>query len=216
MYTLKKSIHEQAKTIYLLGISILFCFILLAIRFQITQNLFYGFLVWNLFLAAIPYVITFYLNNKSRVKLELFIGFSIWLIFLPNAPYIVTDFVHLKLSSYNIIYLDILMVFLFAINGLVFFYLSLIDMLKLIQPYFNKNAKSLITVSLLFLSSFGVYLGRFLRYNSWELLSNPKLLFEDIWLMLRFPLEHKSVWSFTLCFGLFLALGYIITKHLIN
>lgn len=217
MTFLKNTIQQKHSIFYLLSISTLFCFLLLAIRIQITQKLFYGFLVWNLFLAAVPYAITIYLCNKPKLKkLELLIGFSFWLAFLPNAPYIVTDFVHLKLSSYSIIYLDILMVFLFAANGLAFFYLSLIDLLKLIQPYFNKNVKSLVTLSLIFLSSFGVYLGRFLRYNSWELLSNPKLLFNDIWLMISQPIEHKEVWSFTLCFGLFLALGFKVIKHLMS
>ncbi len=216
MIYLKKIFQKESKIFYLLNSSVCFCIFLLALRMQITQKLFYGFLIWNLFLAVVPYLITVYLSNTSKLKkLELFFGFSIWLAFLPNAPYIVTDFVHLKLSTYNIIYLDILMVLLFAINGLVFFYLSFINMLKLIEPYFSKKIISLIAFLILFLTSFGVYLGRFLRYNSWEILSNPNVLFNDIWLMFTLPLEHKEAWSFTLYFGLFLIFGYSIIKHVI-
>lgn len=217
MISFKNLIQKKQKTFYLLTITSIFCFLLLAIRIIITHKLFYSFLSWNLFLASIPYITTIYLSNKSKLKkIELFVGFGFWIAFLPNAPYIITDFVHLKLSPYPIIYLDILMVFLFAANGFVFFYLSLFEMIELIKPYLNKKIKPLITLLLLFLSSFGVYLGRFLRYNSWELLSNPILLFNDIWLMLTNPLEHNKVWGFTLCFGLFLTLGFKITKHAIN
>jgi len=207
-------IQKQTKTLNLLVLSALFSFLLLAIRIQITHRLFYGFLVWNLCLAVVPYAITIYLNNRPQLKkIQLFIGFSFWLAFLPNAPYIVTDFVHLKLSHFPIIYLDILMVFMFASNGLILFYLSLRDMLKLMEPYFKKRSKSIVTVALILLTSFGVYLGRFLRYNSWEVLSNPQILFTDIWSMVIAPLEHREVWSFTLCYSAFLGLGYFITNQ---
>jgi uncharacterized membrane protein len=77
----------------------LFCVALLLLRVYVTGSLFYGFLVWNLFLAAIPYVISTGLSNTVWMKkqsLVLVIILGIWLLFLPNAPYLITDLMHLR------------------------------------------------------------------------------------------------------------------------
>jgi len=106
---------------FYLCLSIGFAFLLLAYRIQLTHSKFYLFLVWNLFLAGIPFAIsqTLKMNTKlSSLKIVGFISFFVWLLFLPNSPYIITDLVHLHSKHSNLLWLDLFLVFVFAFNGL--------------------------------------------------------------------------------------------------
>ena len=190
-----------------------FSIILLMIRMKLTHSFFYLFLVWNLFLAVIPFAISTYLISKSKLnKFVFLIWFSVWLLFLPNAPYIVTDLLHLKISETHMLWLDILVIMSFALNGLMLFYISIGDMKTILQTFINKKKANYIITILLFLSGFGVYLGRFLRYNSWEIISNPKYLFVDIINMVIKPFTYQEAWLFTILFGMFLSVGNFAFK----
>ena len=208
---------SRFKTFFLVTVSMLFSIILLMIRMKLTHSFFYLFLVWNLFLAVIPFAITTYLVSLPKLnKFALLVWFSVWLLFLPNAPYIVTDLIHLQLSSPPIIWLDILIVSAFACNGLLLFYLSILDMKLALKPVLKESLLNYGIIFILFLSSFGVYLGRFLRYNSWEIISHPKYLITDILNMAVQPYANKHAWLFTLLFGSFLTVGYWMFKSLTN
>lgn len=187
-------------------------FILLMIRIKLNKSFFYLFLVWNIFLAIVPYVITMYLSNVKLNKLKLAFWFCIWLLFLPNAPYIITDLLHLRVSTTHALWLDILVILSFALTGLFLFYLSLNDMKILISQHFKKIPIKTLSLCIIFLCGFGVYLGRFLRYNSWEIISNPMQLITDILDMILHPSLHTEVWLFTFGFGGFLGVGYWIFK----
>lgn len=206
---------SRFKTFFLVTVSMLFSIILLMIRMKLTHSFFYLFLVWNLFLAVIPFAITTYLVSLPKLnKFGLLVWFSVWLLFLPNAPYIVTDLIHLQLSSPPIIWLDILIVSMFAGNGLLLFYLSILDMKDILKPFLKDRLLNYCIIFILFLSSFGVYLGRFLRYNSWEILSHPKYLITDVLSIAIQPYANKQAWLFTLLFGSFLIVGFWIFKQL--
>ena len=215
MNNIKILFFNRFKTFALLSISMTLSIVLLMIRMKITHSFFFLFLVWNLFLAVIPFGISTYLVSLPKLnKIGLFLWFCVWLLFLPNAPYIVTDLIHLRMSYSNLIWLDILIVSSFAYNGLLLFYLSILDMKQILQPYLTKTIISYSLTAILFLSSFGVYLGRFLRYNSWEIISNPKYLFVDIINMLTQPFANKEAWLFTILFGSFLSVGFLIFNHI--
>ncbi|MDO6598268.1 DUF1361 domain-containing protein [Oceanihabitans sp. 2_MG-2023] len=209
MHNLKSHIFNQYKVISLLSASMLLSIFLLMVRIKITHTYFFIFLVWNLFLAVIPYAITIYLKSREKTnKFQLAIAFSIWLLFLPNAPYIITDLIHLKISENPFFWLDVLLVTSFAYNGLMLFFLSMVDIKKLLQNYFSKNKVSYLMHAILLLTAFGIYLGRFLRYNSWDILQHPSILFKDILHMVIQPNQHLEVWLFTFTFGCFLAISF--------
>ena len=189
----------------------------LLVRIKLNKSFFYLFLIWNVFLAIIPYAITMYLSTKKNVsKLTLGFGLLVWLAFLPNAPYIVTDLIHLRTANNTFLWLDILVVLSFALSGLFLFYLSLIDMQNLILSKFEKLPVKTITTTILFLCGFGVYLGRFLRYNSWEIISGPQILFMDIINIILAPFQHSEAWLFTMGFGMFLVVGFWMFKKITN
>ena len=181
---------------------------LLIVRMKITHSFFFIFLIWNLFLAVIPYAITTYLKSKKNLsKWHLTIWFCVWLLFLPNAPYIITDLLHLKISENPILWLDVLLVTSFAYNGLILFFLTMVDIKGLLQKHISKNKTNYVVYSILALTAFGIYLGRFLRYNSWDILQHPTALFKDIINMIIQPNQHLEVWLFTFTFGSFLAIS---------
>ncbi|NRD20724.1 DUF1361 domain-containing protein [Winogradskyella eckloniae] len=215
MNLIKNVIQNQFKTLSLISVALVFSGISLLVRIKLNKSFFYLFLIWNVFLAIIPYAITMYLSTKKNVsKLTLVFGFLVWLAFLPNAPYIVTDLIHIRAGNNAFLWLDILVVLSFALSGLLLFYLSVIDMQNLVASKFEKLPIKTITAVILFLCGFGVYLGRFLRYNSWEIISGPHILFKDIINIIIAPFQHYEAWLFTTGFGLFLVVGFWMFKNL--
>lgn len=187
--------------------------VLFMIRMKLNQSFFFLFLVWNLFLAVIPFAITTYLKSQEKLNKLIIAGWLlIWLLFLPNAPYIVTDLLHLRGSKDYLMWLDVLVVTSFACNGLILFFLSLIDLEHILKPYVSKRNQFYITTLVLFLISFGMYLGRFLRYNSWEIVQNPFSLFSDILNIIMSPTLYLQAWVFTLTFGSFLSVTFWMLK----
>lgn len=210
-----KTIYEQIPFIKGFAIAAGFSLLLLAIRILKTESIFFLFLVWNLFLASIPYAITFLLSFKSIAKYHLFfwLGFFVWLLFLPNAPYILTDLQHIRLSQFNTVWFDVLLITSFAINGLVIGLHSTRTMhLLLIEKTSKKYGAYIIYISL-FLSGFGIYLGRVLRWNSWNVINDPVTLLSDIVRRIIHPIHHSNTWEFTFGFGGLLMVTYYLIRY---
>ncbi|MBC2844807.1 DUF1361 domain-containing protein [Winogradskyella flava] len=217
METIKTLIQSRFKTLSLITVALTFSIIVLMVRIKLNKSFCYLFLVWNVLLAIIPYTITMYLNtNKNLSKLKLGFWFLVWLAFLPNAPYIVTDLIHVRIGNDASLWLDVLVILSFALSGLFLFYLSILDMQKSIVDKNKRIPIETSTVVILLLCAFGVYLGRFLRYNSWEIISNPQVLIMDVLNILMSPFQNADAWFFTLGFGIFLVVGYWIFKNLNN
>lgn len=203
---------NQLKNILLLCT---YSILLVVFRVFYTQSGFYLFMVWNLFLASIPYVTTTFLKTIKR-KRTLYITFPIWLVFLPNAPYILTDLVHLHQGTLMPVWFDLLLISSFTISGMMFFFLSINDMFLIVKERFSNNTAWFLIVFTLFLSSFGIYLGRFLRWNSWDIIQKPQLLINDILTRIINPMQHPKTWGITLGFGMLFLLVYIGFKAFIN
>ncbi|AXT50919.1 DUF1361 domain-containing protein [Aquimarina sp. BL5] len=209
------TIHKQLPFIKGFSIAVTFSLILLFIRIIKLESNFFLFLVWNLFLACIPYGVTTILSfNKIHKNRFLFgLGFICWLVFLPNAPYILTDLQHIRVSTLHSVWFDVLLILSFAINGLIVGFASLRTMQELLQTHFSKKATNFITHLTLLLCGFGIYMGRVLRWNSWDLLQNPMNILGDIFQRIIFPIEHINSWAFTLGFGGFLIITYHLFYH---
>ncbi|MEM6718725.1 MAG: DUF1361 domain-containing protein [Bacteroidota bacterium] len=184
-----------------------FCIFLLITRVVITSHFFYSFLVWNLFLAIVPYVISSWLLRTQWIRkhnFPLLIVLGIWLLFLPNAPYIITDLIHLTYSESAWNWLDPFMLFAFALNGLLLGILSLQHIFQVLTDKWNKTTAKRMLFCVVFLCGFGIYLGRFLRWNSWEFFSDPLLFVKECFVSLTHPWYRTRTWGMTLGFGMFL------------
>ena len=191
--------------------SAMVCVSLVFIRYLWTTNLYYIFLLWNLFLAFLPLLISEILIRKAVLKFVAFLLMGIWLIFLPNAFYVVTDLIHLRYSTFPLF--DGVMISLFAVLCLFIGFRSMMNIKLFSKTSFSYLNKWMPEKGVLFLSAFGIFIGRFLRYNSWDVITNPYSLFKDCLNFLISPIDYYEVWLFTAIFGLVLTgLYYIFQK----
>lgn len=194
-----------------MAISSALCILLLMIRIEWSGRISYIFLTWNLFLAWIPFLCALLLkqaSNDLKPKYVLFFLFCSWLLFFPNSPYIITDLFHLKLKQGIPLWFDLVLILFFAWNGLLLGFASLFEVRDFLRTMFSHKAVNLFIVLLMILCSFGIYLGRYPRWNSWDIISNPLGLFADIFQMLIHPAENTRMIGVTFFFFLFLIVAY--------
>ena len=192
-----------------------FIALLLAARICYTGKLQYLFLVWNIFLAWIPLVISRLfkkMNHKSKWKQVLV--FCCWLAFFPNALYIVTDLAHLQMETVVPKWFDVVLLFSSSVAGLMMAFISLYRVEKYLQNAVHHKILPVLMLLILFMGSFGVYLGRFLRWNSWDIISNPVLLLMSVGHRIVSPFDHMYTWVVTIVFTLLFYLLYISVKKL--
>lgn len=205
-----KDTNRLNETIFLGGLSIL-CFCLSIFRFVYSDTKVFLFLNWNLFLAFIPWLFSSILMIYPRFRKSRLILFGLlisWLLFFPNAPYILTDLFHLRLQSTMPVWFDLVLILSFAWVGLLFGFLSLWDIEKLLMTRIKKKLIPLVSFSLLFLGSFGIYIGRYLRWNSWDIVSQPFSLASDIGDRIVNPFQHPRTWGMTILMFIFLSIVY--------
>ena len=172
----------------------------------------YVFLNWNLFLAILPYVIsTFFLLYYRKINslVLLFMILSSWLLIFPNAPYIVTDFFHLEPRAGVPYWFDLGLILSFAWNGLMLGFISLYDVQTALARRFSVIKGWAFAIFSLVLGSFGIYLGRYERFNSWDVLTNPISLFIDIADRFIHPFNHPRTMFMTILFSVVLIFGYV-------
>lgn len=183
------------------------CGALLALRGWRAQNTTYFFLVWNLFLAVIPFLAALAFERAKWLATRS-VAFVVWLLFLPNAPYIVTDFIHLRARPPVPLWFDILLLISSAGTGLLLGYGSVMIVQRAVERRAGTRTGWLVATFALLLSAFDIYLGRFMRFNSWEALTDPMPLFADVARRLMSPMDHPRTFAVTASYGVALLLGY--------
>lgn len=132
------------------------------------------YLLWNLVLAWIPLIFSFsaYRCFARRGGDNLpFIGFALaWFVFFPNAPYITTDVVHIHDDRLTASWFQLISIMAYAWTGLSLGYISLYLMQEVVRARFGRVVEWLFVLVMLGAATLGIYLGRFLRWNSWDLL----------------------------------------------
>ncbi|HCM32626.1 DUF1361 domain-containing protein [Chryseobacterium sp.] len=208
---------QRFKVNVLLILMTLFCLSLSIFRYYISDTKVFFFLNWNLFLAWIPLLLSsIILAFNINGKLSLAFIIIVWILFFPNSPYILTDLFHLKARNTIPIWYDLIVILSYAWTGLICGFISLSDIEKLLSRYTKDRTINGIVIVFLFMSSFGVYLGRFLRWNSWDVLNNPFGLFNDIVIRFIYPLEYTKTWGVTLLMGIMLNFMYFTFKLVKN
>jgi uncharacterized membrane protein len=193
-----------------------FCFGLLIVRLFLTEKASFFFLLWNLFLAWLPlfFVKLFHQTDVTWKKISTVL---LCILFLPNAPYIITDLFHLKKELVAPLWLDTILILSFALTGLCFFLLTIQELLSLVKRFRNTQRIHLLSKCMLMvLSAYGVYLGRYLRFNSWDIISDPCHLAKG---MARSIFHHdhfKETFGMTITFAAFLFLIYELYEILIT
>jgi uncharacterized membrane protein len=172
----------------------------------------YDFLLWNLFLAWIPVVaaVTVYDRARRGTKLSHLLPLAVvWLLFLPNAPYLLTDFIHLGTRGDAPLWFDVVLFGSFAWTGMLLGFLSIFAMQAVVRRAYGARWSWVLVGASLAASSFGIYLGRSLRWNSWEFVTRPGALLADIWERLIDPLEYPRAVGMTVALTIVLWTGYL-------
>jgi uncharacterized membrane protein len=205
------SFLKSHNTIFLALFS-LFCSALLLIRFVLIDGTFL-FLTINLGLAWIPYLLSYAFRiEKMNRFLLILIGF-LWLLFFPNALYIVTDLFNCTRRNFVSLWFDLTMMVSFAITGLFLAFGSL----KNLEDFLNRNigntkSKIIIFVTL-YLGSQGVYFGRFVRLNSWEVITQPIELLKKVMSVFSSPLDDVNFYGIPFLYTILLWFFYYGIFH---
>ena len=200
----------------LIGLSA-FCVALVVVRASATGTQLWTWLVWNLVLAWVPFLLALavYDGHRRRAPRTLLAPLSaLWLVFFPNAPYILTDFVHLDQPLAAPLWFDALMIASFAFTGLLLGYASLYLMQAVVRARFGAIAGWGAALGALAVSSVGIYLGRFVRVNSWDVVANPDALYGIARPRLEDPLGNPELIAVSLLFTAFLSVTYLVLYSL--
>lgn len=199
-----------------LGLLLSFNFFLIFFRIFYAKEAYFLFLVWNLFLAFLPLVFiqgAYFLKRREAKPFVVLVVAGFSLLFLPNSPYIITDLFHLKYWNHSApLWFDTLLIFSYASTGIVLFYATVLVMEKLLKVYFQSKTATVLLLGILFLNAFGIYLGRYMRFNSWDIVSNPMHLITEILSYVTDPLGHPRTWGITFTYGMLFFVGYCCIK----
>lgn len=192
--------------------SLAFSILLLGVRMAHTQTIDFSFLTWNLFLAFVPvWFSRLALSNGNTWKGWAYA--ALWLLFFPNAMYIITDLFHLWKHPGVPLWYDLLLIFSFAMNGIAMGFYSLYRIEKWLGRHITAVWIRPIRMAIMIASGFGVYLGRFQRWNSWDIVTQPLSLLKDITGHLIHPFRHADSWEISLLFGIWM---YLVYQYLVR
>lgn len=200
----------QHKEKYYLLVCSAFCIALLAARMVYTHTFEYRFMAVNLFLAWLPWIFSIWSLNLARRNMRwlMVITAFLWLIFFPNAPYMITDIFHLSEFPSMPMWYDLIMLLSFAWSGLLLGFYSLKKIFRLFKNQ-RLVAHPVSIFAIFFICGTGIYLGRYERWNSWEIITRPKTLITDMYYLLSDPAQVMHMISLSFLFAVFFTMVYI-------
>ncbi len=198
----------------MLLLSIGFSMALLVVRMIYADSLDYSFYVWNSCLAAIPYAASTQIARIKKLDTIAILLLIVWLLFFPNAPYMITDIFHYEKRFPVPFWYDLILVIMGAWNGLILGMASLMNVEKFLSQHLKPGWVIVCEYFSLLLCSYGIFIGRFLRFNSWDVVSDPRTLIYSSAHHVLVPQNYLKLWVFTLLFAVLLGLIYFTLKKL--
>lgn len=189
--------------------------VLVLLRIKLTHSYYLLFLLWNLFLAILPYSISLLVCNDYKLKFQIsknLILLLTWFLFLPNSFYLITDFVHLHHTSILQFSYDFILLSVFTIIGFYTGLKSIFRINKMILMQYSTKISNTFLITTSYLSAYGIYLGRVLRFNSWDVINNPLELLNSL---IECLFKAESL-VFTAIIGTIIFLSYILSKPYLN
>jgi len=205
--------RRRLATVLALLLASLFCVALVVVRNVHTDTSNFRYLIWNLFLAWIPFALAVFVYDRWRRRrgglLLLALG-VLWLLFFPNAPYIATDFVHLRHDPQAPFWYDAVTIAAFAWMGVLLGFASLYLMQTVVRQWRGAVAGWIFAFGAIALGSLGIYLGRFLRLNSWDAVEHPSVLPRILHAVARDPFAYQEAIAVTIVFTVALSFAYFL------
>ncbi|MDB5182080.1 MAG: hypothetical protein JWP13_843 [Candidatus Saccharibacteria bacterium] len=180
----------------------------------------YAYMGWNLFLAWLPLAFMFWLLKilrRARWSSWEGIGVSLlWLGFLPNSFYLISDLIHIQESPQSEVLYDAVMFTSFSLNGMLLGYISLYLFHVQLRRRISSNMTRFIIGMTLFLCSFAIYLGRDLRWNTWDVFVNPAGLLFDLSNRFISPFSYPRMFITTGIFFVLLTTMYYVGWNIVR
>lgn len=191
---------------------IVFSVVLIGLRVYLYHRYSLVYLLWNIFLAFIPYLISsvllYFSNRRILSKTLMIVGGIVWLLFLPNAPYIVTDLIHIGVVRGVPVLYDSILLFTSAWLGLLLGLYSIAHMEQILLTYYSKSITNRVIAGVILLASFGMHLGRTFRFNSWDIFTGPISFSNRLLNIFSLSAHHIEALSYTILFFSFLYVAY--------
>lgn len=192
--------------------------LLLLVRMIVAGNTRFVFMIWNLTLAWLPVMFALGLRlNLAKHKLQSWQNLGLlflWLGFLPNSFYLMSDLIHLQSSGESAILYDIAMMMSFIINGLILGYISVYIVHSQLLKRLSSRAMLAFLGFVFMACGFAIYLGRYLRWNTWDIILNPFGILFDLSERIVNPLIHIQTYVVTLTFFVLLSSTYAVIYQL--
>jgi uncharacterized membrane protein len=206
--------HEVARPMFAMVFASAVCVGLVIARVAWTHNVDYFFLLWNLFLAWLPLVPALLAVEYRRKHLLLDWRLAalsfVWLLLFPNAPYIFTDIIHLTRGFQAHFWVDLALFLSCAFTGLVLGFVSLYLMQSVVRQMYGPRSSWCFVALVAALSGLGIYFGRFLRFNSWDIIVRPVELSRSLGKWAAQPLANSHPYAFPVLFAIFVFITYLM------
>jgi uncharacterized membrane protein len=194
--------------------SLAFTMTLLFIRIVRVHTFAYLFYAWNLFLATIPLLCSRLLTKRKKFDAKAICLMIGWFLFFPNAPYVITDLFHFTERPPVPLWFDMLLATSATWNGLLLGILSLMQVEDFLAARLKPIQVKAVIFSCFVLCGFGIYLGRFLRFNSWDVVDKPGHILHASAVQVLRPHEHWQTWMFTFLFSAMFCIIYFTLKQM--
>jgi uncharacterized membrane protein len=180
----------------------------------------YWFMLWNLVLAWLPLVFVWiwllYLRRHRLLSVWSIVLLLLWLGFLPNSFYILTDFIHLREASRTSVLYDVAMLGSFTANGLFLGFVSLALVHVQLIKRMRREYAHYIVAAVLLACSLALYLGRYLRWNTWDVLINPAGILFSVSGQFALGFVQTTLVSTTVTFFVLLGSIYLVGWQLVR
>lgn len=189
-----------------------FCLALFFFRGLLTGHLEFIFIPGNLFLAWMALLFAWLLSRQLGLQpwsswQNLSLTF-IWLVFLPNTWYVLTDFIHLYPTGEVSQLFDVVLISSLVFPGFILGFTSLYLVHKELLKRVGDLASNITVTLIILLASFAIYLGRDLRWNTWDIITNPTGLIINVSDRFLDPFSHPRALNVTVLFFILLSTLY--------
>ncbi len=218
--------EEVVFTYLLLRLPIVFLFSIITLSIQVLRSRLFGYRFYrpfllNIFLAWIPFVLSIFaqgsfLRNGYSFTSWTWAFLLIWFLFFPNAVYLITEVHHFRDKTDVPLWFDTIALLSIVFNGILLGVYSLMIIHLLLRSHFNYGMSWIILIGYVLLANLGIYIGRYLRFNSWDIVRRPHRLISqtiaqiNTWRKLGAMALYISLFAFLiLTFYVFIELDFL-------
>ena len=206
--------HRYKRLIYALILTNFVSVLLFGLRFIGAEDIRYWFMLWNLTLAWVAPLIAWWLARRlSKTSWRTWQNIALtvlWLGFLPNSFYMVSDLIHVQQTGEVSIIFDAVLFTSFIFNGFIAGFMGVMLLHRQLIQRIRKGYSFLVVAGVFALCGYAIYMGRVLRWNTWDALLHPSGLIFDVSDNILHPLSHPQSFVVTLSFTLLITSFYVL------